>query len=59
MPQTSPEYGKAIRILGYATAKITDDNGQRRRVSFPVLSVSDIAQTDPSDPTPTTLPSPP
>jgi len=54
---------KAIRVFGYATAKITDgtdapddertetdENGQRRRVWYPVLSVFDIAQTDPTDP---------
>lgn len=53
---------KAIRIFGYATKKTTDDTdapedltetdetGQRRRVYFPILSVFDIAQTDPIDP---------
>lgn len=54
---------KAIRIFGYATKKITDDqpedeaattttgeDGTRRRVYFPMLPVFDISQTDPTDP---------
>ncbi|VTR76055.1 ArdC-like ssDNA-binding domain-containing protein [Cellulomonas hominis] len=53
---------RAIRIFGYATKKITDDdagddeqtqtdeNGQRVRVWFPLLAVFDLAQTDPVDP---------
>jgi antirestriction protein ArdC len=53
---------RAVRIFGYATKKITDDdtgdyeqtqtdeNGQRVRVYYPLLSVFDIAQTEPVDP---------
>lgn len=54
---------KAIRIFGYATKKITEDDdaqdgeqvetdatGQRRRVYYPILSVFDVSQTDPTDP---------
>ena len=46
---------KALRIFGYSTKKITeqDENGEdveKRYPRFPILPVFDIAQTDPIDP---------
>jgi len=45
---------KGIKILGYSTKEITveDDNGdetERRTARFPILTVFDISQTDPSE----------
>jgi antirestriction protein ArdC len=46
---------KSLRIFGYSTKKVTeqDENGEdveKRYPRFPILSVFDIAQTDPVDP---------
>ena len=51
---------RGIRIFGYSTKKVTDANGDvqlnddgqpKTRAVFPILSVFDIEQTDPIDPT--------
>lgn len=50
----------AIRILGYATKvtqEATETTEEKRRAYFPIVSVFDVSQTDPIDPTdPATAP---
>lgn len=50
---------RGIRIFGYSARKITDESGEpepddngkpKTRATFPILSVFDISQTDPTDP---------
>ncbi|QDQ99488.1 DUF1738 domain-containing protein (plasmid) [Tomitella fengzijianii] len=54
---------RAIKIFGYSTKKITEDDGngdetERRITIFPVLSVFDISQTDPIEGADTVVTSP-